>query len=114
MAYLTTYTLKTHKSDKCISEILSQVKKSDFEEMFFAISEQGRTKESCSWYDHEGDIIKLSLLFPDTIFDLHGSGEESGDIWHKYFFRGKVQRCRAIITFDEYNQELLRRPEVMP
>ena len=107
MAYNTIYKLKIHKSDTNISEILSQVQKSDFDEMFCTLDEQGHTKDSLKWYDHEDDLIKLSLLFPDIVFDLYGEGDESGDIWHKYFLNGKVQRCFAKIIFDEFDVEKL-------
>ena len=114
MAYITAYTLKTHKpSSKSISEILSQIQMSDYKEMLYAIDEHGQTSNSCTWYDHEDDLIKLSRLYPYVVFDLYGEGEESGDIWHKYFMNGKMQHCPAKITFDEFDVEMLRSPEEM-
>ena len=111
MAYNTAYTLKTYKSDRHISDILSQVKKSDFDEMFFAIDGDGRTNNKCAWYEHERDMIKLSILFPDIVFDLCGDGADPGDIWRKYFLNGKVQRCNAKITFDEFDSRKLNGEE---
>ena len=35
------------------------------------------------WYDHDEDMIKLSLRFPDYTFILEGEGEENGDLWRQ-------------------------------
>ena len=64
--------------------------------------------ESCKWYDHEEDMKKISRMFPSVTFDLYGEGEESGDIWHKYFKNGKMQECPARIVFDEYDERKLK------
>lgn len=55
------------------------------------------------WYNHEEDIRKVSLRFPDVLFTLHGVGEEYPDIWIKYFKNGKMQRRDAIITFEPFD-----------
>jgi hypothetical protein len=52
-------------------------------------------------------MIKMSLQFPDLIFQLKGEGEEPEDIWIKYYKNGKVQVCYAKITFDEYDETKL-------
>ena len=90
-----------------ISDVLSLLNKSDFEEMFFAVDEHGEDANNCKWYDHEDDMKKLSLMFPDIVFDLYGEGDEAGDIWHKYFKNGKMQRCPAKICFDAYDESKL-------
>lgn len=60
------------------------------------------------WYDHENDMRELSECFPGTIFTLEGEGEESGDLWRKYFLRGKMQGVHAEIIFEEFNPLKLR------
>ena len=55
------------------------------------------------WYDHREKMIDYSKKHPNVLFLLEGEGEESGDQWKEYYQNGKVQRCNAIITFEEYN-----------
>lgn len=60
------------------------------------------------WYEHEKDILAISRRFPKILFILEGEGEDSGDIWKKYFKNGKIQVCKAKITFDEFDESKLR------
>lgn len=62
-------------------------------------------EDSCKWYDHEADMLELSRRFPEELFELHGEGEEPGDIWIKYFKNGKMQSCFAKIIFDEFDEK---------
>jgi hypothetical protein len=66
----------------------------------YALNVDGSTNEVCKWYDHEDDLKALSMLHKGIIFILKGEGEESGDIWIKYFLNGKVQEARATVTFE--------------
>lgn len=60
------------------------------------------------WYDHDKDMKKYSLQFPDIIFTLHGEGEDAGDLWVKYYKNGKVQECKAKIIFDSFDESALK------
>ena len=73
----------------------------------YGISEFGKSNDSCKWYQHDDDMKKLSEKFPNVIFTLEGTGEEPGDQWKKYYFDGKVQEAKAIITFDEFDKNKL-------
>ena len=53
------------------------------------------------WYDHESDMISVSKKFNGVIFVLFGDGDDSEDMWKKYFYNGKMQVANAKITFDE-------------
>lgn len=50
--------------------------------------------ETTKWYDHNNDMILLSKRHPEVGFLLKGEGEESGDVWAAYFFRGKAEEFR--------------------
>jgi hypothetical protein len=63
---------------------------------------------SCKWYEHADDMIKISKKYPDVLFILSGEGEESGDIWKEYFYKGKVQIANAIVTFDPFDPSKLQ------
>lgn len=65
-------------------------------------------EDKTKWYEHEEDMLKISNSFPTVLFKLKGEGEESGDLWIKYFKDGKVQRCMAKITFDEFDESKMR------
>ncbi len=73
----------------------------------YAVGSDGTSGDSCKWYDHEVDMRRLSAQFPDVLFTLNGSDENNEDIWIEYYKGGKMQRCPAIITFDEYDESKL-------
>ena len=64
--------------------------------------------EDYKWYDNEDDMKLHSSQHPDLLFVLYGEGEESGDLWVKYFKNGKMQRCNAIITYEEFDESKLQ------
>jgi hypothetical protein len=41
--------------------------------------------EPTKWYEHEAHIIYAMLESGVTAVDLHGEGEEQGDVWDKEF-----------------------------
>jgi hypothetical protein len=65
-------------------------------------------ESSCKWYNHDIDMKNYSLQYPNVRFTLNGEGEENGDIWFKYYKNGKVQVCKAIITYDDFDETKLQ------
>jgi len=55
-------------------------------------------EEAVKWYDHEDQMIEYSKKHPTVVFYLTGDGEESLDIWAKWFKNGEVQRWRLVLT----------------
>jgi len=109
MGYNTTYTLRTYDSDKDIIEISDDASEDEFEWLKYAIDDDGEWRViSKFWHDHETDMRKLSIKYPDIVFELYGEEEMHGDIWIKYFKNGKMQSCHAKITFDEFDEKKLR------
>lgn len=60
--------------------------------------------DTVKWYDSEKDMKKYSRNHPKTLFLITGEGEEAGDLWKAYFKNGKMQVCKAKITFDNFNE----------
>lgn len=63
--------------------------------------------DSVKWYDHEKDMRTISRKYPEVTFILSGEGEESGDIWKKYFKNGRMFVAKARIVFPEYDESKL-------
>jgi hypothetical protein len=64
------------------------------------------TGEAGAWYEHELDMKKISVKYSGVVFALDGTGEETGDIWRKYFFNGKMQRVG--ISFEPFDPNKLK------
>src|SRR5271167_3366834 len=67
--------------------------------------------DSIKWYDHKDEMIALSKRFPDTLFTLYGDGEESRDLWVKYFKNGKMQSYEAEIIYPPVNENGWEEPK---
>ena len=59
---------------------------------------------SCQWYEHECDLTQYSMQNQNILFILKGQGEDTEDIWVKYFKNGKKQVCRAKIIYDAFDE----------
>lgn len=73
------------------------------ESKYFIVSHDAQfdSYDETKWYDNEYDMVKLSKLFPNVTFKLHGDGEERDDMWNKYFQDGKCEECLVHITYDK-------------
>ena len=56
-------------------------------------------EENMKWYDHEEDMMNLSVEYPNILFVLEGIGEEFPDAWRKWFHNGKFEESYAEITY---------------
>jgi hypothetical protein len=88
MGYYTQYELET---DDC-----------DTDKHIFALRlETGYSclfEDECKWYEHEKEMAAYSVNHPAVQFRLSGQGEESGDVWVKWFKAGKMQTWKLEVN----------------
>jgi hypothetical protein len=68
----------------------------------------GGELSNAKWYDHEKHMKELSRQKPDQLFCLSGEGEESGDLWKKYFKNGKMQVCIGEVVYPKFCDKELK------
>lgn len=64
--------------------------------------------EAIKWYDHDDEMKQISKKYPDLVFTLVGVGEESGDMWCKYYQAGKCQHEPARIEYGKFDPAKLK------
>ena len=130
MGYRYWYDLSLYKSNRNISDILKILKDIHDEkdnhnlplpqdedeldtlrayigELLEAIDEYGASKDWDST-DCDGlNLIEISKLFPDEVFELYYQGEDRDDEGKVYFKNGKSQECKGRIVFDELDKSKL-------
>ncbi len=103
----TFYTLSVWSDDNKHNFELSPAMKNVLDRLGVHPAEYNGDQES-SWFNHEHDVAELSRIFPYVMFALDGKGEQYDDLWIKYFMNGKMQECRAIITYPEFDPDQLK------
>ena len=104
MGYNTRYELSLVGNND--NSIIKDLKDSN-EEANYCLCDDGTSHRSGKWYDHEEDLIMFSQKHKDVLFKLSGEGEKADYLWHKYFKNGKVQVCKAVITFHDFDEKML-------
>jgi hypothetical protein len=102
MGYCTRFELEINEGFELLERIID-----GNEELSCTFDTDGTSHDSYKWYNHESVMKEVSKEYPKILFTLKGEGEDPGDIWFKYFKNGKIQRCQAKITFDEYDESKL-------
>lgn len=64
--------------------------------------------DEIKWYQHKDHCTQVSKMFPDELITVDGEGEEQGDQWRAYYKDGKSQYCKAIITFEPFDESKLK------
>lgn len=54
------------------------------------------------WYDWKKESIALTRNYSRILIEIHGEGEESGDIWQARVRKGECEVVKAKIVFDEF------------
>ena len=111
MGYLTTFTLNCYDNrvnsldisfetdfGKELTMALHEINPYYFEDDFDL---KTLSYDSWKWYDHDEDMVKLSLRFPEYTFILEGEGEENGDLWRTIYHDGKLERLNVKIVYEK-------------
>lgn len=64
--------------------------------------------DACKWYDHQKDMLEYSANNPEYLFILDGQGEETGDIWRKFYKNGKSYEWKLEYTLPDFDAEKLK------
>lgn len=100
MGYYTTYKLNIKNNDlNAFSFLEEQAENGSDIGLAF-----NHDLEPCNWYEYKEDMVALSIMFPDALFELEGEGEKHKDVWRAYFKNGKVQECSAIISYPPFDE----------
>jgi hypothetical protein len=121
MGYYTNYYISARYLDDSRSS-------SDLDEMFFSSLELSVNEDDdinwyqrvdnryaledgdgVKWYDHHEELIDVSKHYNDIIFILDGEGEETGDIWRKFYLNGRHHIWTVDIKRPEVNDEILEK-----
>ena len=106
--------LADREIDKELGEALINVKNSYFEDY----KKHGGpdtlsdiiTCETLKWYEHDSDMLELSMQYPDYIFVLNGIGEDNfmddPDMWKSYYVNGKMQTTYAQIYYEPIDERI--------
>jgi hypothetical protein len=111
MGYNTRYRLDVvtpESSELDKNSIIQDLVSDDEFEAKYALEEDGSSSGGCKWYDHEEEMRTFSMKYPTVVFLLEGDGEESGDVWRKYFMNGKCQIAQAKLVFDQFDLRKLK------
>jgi len=108
MGYYSYYTFSVSEGneiddDQAVAELREENTNAEI-----ALGEDGYPDGHLTWYDHEKDLKEFSKKYPNTVFHLSVEGEENGDMSDKYFKNGKMQICKAEITFPPYDESKLK------
>ncbi len=104
MGYYTRYSLTVKEGNTDLLEKFIE----ENENAAYALDSYGETKQECKWYSHDEELVRFTKENKDVLFELSGEGEESGDIWKKYFMNGRMQVCKATLTFPDYDYSKLK------
>jgi hypothetical protein len=69
------------------------------DELARAYAPFGYNDDTMRWYDHDDDCQAFSRQFPDIVLGLRGEGEDSEDLWMKFYHDGEIQGGQAEIIY---------------
>jgi hypothetical protein len=101
MGYLTNYEIAAQTTDEKVLEDIKKLYDGLFKENSSVYA--GRIlaigSDSVKWYEHEFDMMHLSIKHPTVKFVLEGVGQ--GDVWRKIFLGGKMKYLQPEIVWPD-------------
>ena len=96
MSYITSYNLFGYNSEE---DLLAgkNIPNSELEKIFDWIKNNTSSDmrfgwlDNATWYDWDEDMVALSKVYPNIIFELFGEGEETEAIWKAIIYNGKFK-----------------------
>ena len=58
-----------------------------------------------TWHDCQENMLRLSIMYPEVMFELCGEGSDGDDMWRTRYKNGKSNTVRAEIVFPEFERE---------
>lgn len=56
------------------------------------------------WFDEkEKELVALSRVYPDVLFQVTGDGEDSDDFWREYIQNGKTGWTLGVIAYEPFD-----------
>jgi hypothetical protein len=105
MGYYTNYTLTAENKD---GNMVDVEKINNFLDNCYNIEASNIPEwiiEEVTWHKHEEHLLELSGLCGDnTLFYLHGEGENNLDVWDEYYRNGKMVRYVPQVIYPEFNE----------
>jgi len=99
MGYSTWYELEHDADEDTTAKIDERIK--DDEDLNYAI---GDGQNRCKWYDHDKDMLEMSLVYPDVTFILTGEGEDTPDFWQTKYKDGKMANVTGEVVYPEFGE----------
>lgn len=117
MGYYSTFTVDVCNpktvclaDEETIRTVIKQLREScDYADL--CLGDMGESIGTAKWYDFKEDLCNFTKDRTDIILVVYRIGESDGDLEKIYFFNGKYQQEKAIITYHPFNPEKLRKPK---
>jgi len=99
MGYYTQYDVSTEGADKrkALAALASTV---EYVGQFTG-DNSWSTGNPVKWYSWKRDLVSVSTEYSNTLFIVEGAGEDSGDIWKAWGYKGDIEIVTAVIEFPE-------------
>lgn len=75
-----------------------------------ALNDSLKEEDWAEWYNCDKDMTDLSMLMPNILFRLTGTGESEDDRWQQYFLDGLTEVCFGEMIYPPFDPANLKAP----